>query len=656
LTGLRIPSVGRSIRFRLLMPVACVCVVAVVLSALAPRWLASRLIGQRLHERAESVALTVGYAAESGIEREGLTRLVTAMGADRDVAHIVAVAGDPARVVAGTRRAWTGMDPSDLPQGLVSAAAADSLAARRDASGASRDRDQVFSVVPIGAGAELSRLSGGAVLVVMDSSAINAEVALWSRRIAGVLIGAALLVVAAGLLIIDAAVLRPLDGVVAAIRANDAAPAPATEELGLVAAAYNMNRASAIASGAAMKRALVKIEEASHAKSAFLANMSHEIRTPMTAILGYLEVLGERMVSDPAEASEMMRAVRSNGDLLMAIINDILDVSRIEAQQLTVERIETDPSRAVLDTAALMGPIAAERGVGLRVEQATPIPERIVSDPTRLRQIVNNLVSNAVKFTEEGRVTIRLACDPGRERLSIAVADTGCGMTPEQREAIGRFRPFTQADASVARRHGGSGLGLCIANGLAERLGGGIRIESEAGRGSTFTVAIGTGPLDGVPMRAGTAVERPPAPDAPAGPVKAGACLRGARIEVVDDGPDNRRLLRFLLERAGAGVVLHENGQRALDALDPGDPPDLVLMDMQMPEVDGYAATRELRARGFVCPIVAVTAHAMAGDREGCLEAGCDDYLSKPIDRAGLYETCERWIGVGRSRARGSAA
>jgi signal transduction histidine kinase/CheY-like chemotaxis protein len=446
-------------------------------------------------------------------------------------------------------------------------------------------------------------------------------------------------------------VLRPLDGVVAAIRANDAAPAPATEELGLVAAAYNMNRASAIASGAAMKRALVKIEEASHAKSAFLANMSHEIRTPMTAILGYLEVLGERMVSDPAEASEMMRAVRSNGDLLMAIINDILDVSRIEAQQLTVERIETDPSRAVLDTAALMGPIAAERGVGLRVEQATPIPERIVSDPTRLRQIVNNLVSNAVKFTEEGRVTIRLACDPGRERLSIAVADTGCGMTPEQREAIGRFRPFTQADASVARRHGGSGLGLCIANGLAERLGGGIRIESEAGRGSTFTVAIGTGPLDGVPMRAGTAVERPPAPDAPAGPVKAGACLRGARIEVVDDGPDNRRLLRFLLERAGAGVVLHENGQRALDALDPGDPPDLVLMDMQMPEVDGYAATRELRARGFVCPIVAVTAHAMAGDREGCLEAGCDDYLSKPIDRAGLYETCERWIGVGLRRA-----
>ncbi len=640
---------GGSVRFRLIAPVVAFCVLVALVSWVTPRWLATHLIGERLHERARSMALTVGYAAESGLRREGLSRLVNAIGAEGDVAHIVAIAGEPARVVASTRNAWVGLEPGALPVAYLAECAEASLGDRREAFGRFRGLHEVYASVPIDDRADLSLLTGGSVLVVLDASRVDAEVAMWSARIGGALLAGAMLVISVGMFVVHRVVLRPLDAIVGAIDGNREAPTPETRELALVAEAYNANRASAVRSAEEMARALEQVHEASRAKSAFLANMSHEIRTPMTAILGYIEILGDRLVSDPAEASEMMRAVRSNGEMLLTIINDILDVSRIEAGQLAVESIDTDPVRAVRDIVELFGRVAADRGIGVRMVRETPLPERSPADPTPLRQIVNNHVGNAVKFTERGGVTVRLSCDPAAERLTIAVEDTGRGMTAEERDAIARFRPFTQADSGVTRRFGGSGLGLCIANQLAERLGGGIVVESEAGVGSVFTVTVGTGDLSGVAMRdarePGIDADAPVSTPSPTGtrqPASA-ALPDGLRILVAEDGPANQRLIRVRLERGGAAVVVCENGRVALDTIVSGETPDLVLMDMQMPEMDGYTASRELRAHGFGRPIIALTAHAMSGDRERCLAAGCSDYLSKPVSREKLHEMCVRW-------------
>ncbi len=269
----------------------------------------------------------------------------------------------------------------------------------------------------------------------------------------------------------------------------------------------------------------------------------------------------------------------------------------------------------------------------------TAIPETIESDPTRLRQILINLVGNALKFTESGGVQIRvrfLSDESGDGQLQLAVADTGVGMTEEQ---LGRlFRPFTQADASTTRRFGGTGLGLTITKRLAEMLGGAIKAESETSKGSIFTVTIATGAVRGTRMiepssRCETTLEKLPAPTNQ-GPTLA------CRILLAEDGIDNQRLISFILRKAGADVAVVENGQaameRAFEASKAGRPFDVILMDIQMPVMDGYTATSRLRAEGYRGVIIGLTAHTMTGDREKCLAAGCDDYTTKPIDRPKL--------------------
>ncbi|MEO0476757.1 MAG: ATP-binding protein, partial [Planctomycetota bacterium] len=299
------------------------------------------------------------------------------------------------------------------------------------------------------------------------------------------------------------------------------------------------------------------------------------------------------------------------------------------------------------------------KGKGLVIESVyeTPTPGYIQSDPVRLRQILMNLLGNAIKFTEMGRVTIHVSCDIGRESMRFRVEDTGIGMTPEQRDAVASFKPFTQADASTTRRFGGSGLGLRISNALATMLGGGIDVQSEFDRGSAFTASIATGPLAGVDMIAPgqakqSADQEEPATQACAtqAPRAAAQPLSGVRILLAEDGPDNQRLISFHLKKAGAEITVCENGIEAAEAIEQaGDDqlPNVVLMDMQMPELDGYSATRRLRAAGFTLPIVALTAHSMDGDRQKCIDAGCDDYLTKPIDKAKLIETCARYAATG---------
>ncbi len=379
-------------------------------------------------------------------------------------------------------------------------------------------------------------------------------------------------------------------------------------------------------------------EAGSRSKGEFLANMSHEIRTPMTAILGYADLLLDPQCT-PQDRESHVRTIRGNGEHLLTIINDILDLSKIEAGRMTVERVASDPRRIIEEAAELLRPRAADKGVQLRVRVDDPFPRTILSDPVRLRQILVNLIGNAVKFTQHGSIDIHVAthaADDQRPTLAIEVRDTGIGMTAEQLARL--FQPFTQADSSTARRFGGTGLGLTITRRLAQMLDGDVTVSSTPGVGSTFRVVVGAAPA--IDQRDHASAPR----DAQAqGPQS----LAGVRVLLAEDGPDNQRLISFHLRRAGAEVTLVQDGRAAvnaaLDAAQGPAPFDLVLMDMQMPVMDGYAAATELRARGFAAPIIALTAHAMSGDRDVCIRAGCNDYATKPIDKGLLIGTCWNW-------------
>ncbi len=391
-----------------------------------------------------------------------------------------------------------------------------------------------------------------------------------------------------------------------------------------------------------LQRAKTAAEAANQAKSAFLANMSHELRTPLTAILGYAEELESARASTPDAAQrEAIATIRRNGENLLGILNSILDLSRIEAGALHVECVPCDPAQIVEEVRALLALRAQQKGIALHVAVDAEIPRPILSDPTRIRQVLINLVDNALKFTEAGEVRVnvrRRAAEPAGEYLEIAVRDTGIGLTPEQLERL--FQPFSQGDASTTRRFGGTGLGLAISRHFCRALGGDLTVTSAPGEGSEFVATFALR----APREGGFVADEPsaarPAPARPAADATAALTLPRCRVLLVEDGPDNQRLVAAVLRKAGAEVELAENGAAALEAVAAaeraGRPHDLVLMDMQMPVLDGYAATRELRRRGFARPIVALTASSMVGDRERCLAAGCSDYTTKPIRRAEL--------------------
>jgi signal transduction histidine kinase/DNA-binding response OmpR family regulator len=399
---------------------------------------------------------------------------------------------------------------------------------------------------------------------------------------------------------------------------------------------------------------VTRAEAENHAKSEFLANMSHEIRTPMAAILGYADVLLDPETS-ASDRLDHVQTIRRNSEHLLRIINDILDLSKIEAGKMEVETVPCSPARIVSEVASLMRVRAIEKHLDLQVGFDTLIPSTIRSDPTRLRQILLNLVGNAIKFTSAGRVRVGVRCDnpeSATPKISFAVSDSGIGLSPEQ---IGRlFEPFAQADSSTTRKYGGTGLGLVISRRLSKMLGGDLQVDSEPGRGSTFILTVRTGPLGSVDLladlseaAAGSPTSAPPQ----AGPL---ADCKGLRVLLAEDGIDNQKLLTMHLRRAGAEVTLADNGRAAVHEVLAAQllqkPFDVVLMDMQMPELDGYGATAKLRSKGFKGPVIALTAHAMSGDRERCLAAGCSDYLTKPVRREELLATVARYAATHSTR------
>lgn len=410
-----------------------------------------------------------------------------------------------------------------------------------------------------------------------------------------------------------------------------------------------------------LTKSVQEAQAADTAKSAFLANMSHEIRTPMTAILGYTTILADQ--AKDAQQLDSISTIDRNGQHLLAIINDILDISKLQAKQMQIEKLNASPFQIAQEVLELLQVRAKEKSITIDMQIAGPVPQSIETDPIRLKQILLNLVGNAIKFTESGSVQLRMnlpkPLSSEDQLIKFEIVDSGIGITDDQASQL--FQAFHQADSSVARRFGGTGLGLAISKQLSELLGGTIEVHSQLGHGSTFTVTVATGSLDGVKLLdsldglAATQRQNSNRDSVELHACDANNTLADVNILLAEDGRDNQRIITYLLKKAKSQVTVVENGRLAVEAVlaatNQNQPFDVILMDMQMPIMGGYEATSILREKGYQGTIVALTAHAMTGDREKCIQAGCDEYLTKPVNRDKLIGTIYQLTMSRRSAA-----
>lgn len=399
---------------------------------------------------------------------------------------------------------------------------------------------------------------------------------------------------------------------------------------------------SQFASSVEIAQLFSRVEDASRAKNAFLANMSHEIRTPLSAIIGFSDILTKEGVS-PEQRQSVAESVRKNGAQLTCIIDDILDLSKVEAGKLKIERQRTSLASVVHEIKSLMDLRAHEKGISFVIEGVGRLPSQVETDEVRLKQILVNLVGNAIKFTESGTVRLlvrHVQSETGDDALVFTVKDTGIGISDEAQREL--FRPFSQGDASNTRRYGGSGLGLALSKRLAQELGGDVTlVESIRGQGSTFEARIAAGNLRDTPwvdklftqLRDVTPVSSDAAPR-----------LDGARLLVVEDSEDNQDIFRFFLEESGASTDFVGNGLKAVEMAAQGSY-DMILMDIQIPGIDGKEATRRIRRQGYQRPIVALTAHAMVEEQESCRQAGCSGQITKPVSGEALISQVAGYLG-----------
>ena len=385
---------------------------------------------------------------------------------------------------------------------------------------------------------------------------------------------------------------------------------------------------------AALVESTRRAEAGTRAKSEFLANMSHELRTPMNGILGMLDIVLDGRLS--LTQREDLETAKDSALSLLSLVNDILDLSKIEAGKMNLEKIRFEPRELADGCCSVLLPRARQKGLAFRCQIAPEVPDFLLGDPLRLQQVLMNLVGNAIKYTHAGSVELRVGCRPaaapGVVELRLDVLDTGIGIPADKLDSI--FEKFTQADGSITREYGGTGLGLAISKSLVEMHGGRLWVDSEVGLGSAFHVSL---PLQLAPAPAPEAegpAAKPPADAASSSP---------GHILIVEDNPTNQKVVVGLLGKRGYRTSVANDGRQALEALE-RTAFDLILMDVQMPVLDGLEATRLIRrdARWKALPVVGLTAHAMVGDRQRCLDAGMDDYLPKPIRPAALIETIQR--------------
>ncbi|MBW8034907.1 MAG: response regulator [Planctomycetes bacterium] len=380
-----------------------------------------------------------------------------------------------------------------------------------------------------------------------------------------------------------------------------------------------------------------KAIEAGRSKDEFLANMSHEIRTPMNAIIGFSSLLADEELT--LEQKQYVNTIRDGGENLLELINDILDFSKIEAGQMDVEKVECRLGKLLNSVFVLMKPNADEKGLDFKIIEDGEMPENIFTDPIRLRQCLINLVNNAIKFTSKGHVHIRLSLENKKDGpyLTIKVEDSGIGIPQERQRAI--FESFTQADGSTTRKYGGTGLGLAITKQLSGLLGGLLAVTSEEGSGSVFSLTI---PI-------GFDEDNPPVPDrnklADESETKSEIeqVKFSGTVLVAEDNKVNLKYMELMLGKMGFEVLVSSDGDETVEKGLSGHY-DLIFMDMQMPFKNGYEVTRILRKEGITTPIIALTAAAMIDDEKKCISAGCDDYLSKPVNKKQLVDVISKYL------------
>jgi signal transduction histidine kinase/CheY-like chemotaxis protein/HPt (histidine-containing phosphotransfer) domain-containing protein len=419
------------------------------------------------------------------------------------------------------------------------------------------------------------------------------------------------------------------------------------DELGTLARSFNQMTDSLNKSHAEKDQVVAQLlnanknlEAATRAKSAFLANMSHEIRTPLTAIVGFGDYLKEPDIP-MSDRSKAIDSIVQNGIHLQQIINDILDLSKVEAEKLEVERIEVSLFELIKHIEALLSMQTRDRSLTYSIDYDFPLPQKIITDPLRYKQILINICNNAIKFTEKGTVHVNISFQRHDHKLRVDVKDTGMGLEADQLDKV--FEAFTQADSSTSRKYGGTGLGLPLSRQLAEMLGGTINVTSTPGIGSCFSITIDPGKIDTQNF-----VEQMPA-DLDKTHKKQHATNNitlSGNILLAEDTIDNQRLLSMYIHKSGGHVDIANNGQEAVEAALANNY-DLILMDMQMPIMDGMQAVKILREKAYNKPIAALTANAMKKDREYCLDAGCDDFLAKPVDRNQFFELLKKYLTVG---------
>ncbi|HPF69205.1 MAG TPA: ATP-binding protein [Candidatus Krumholzibacteria bacterium] len=501
----------------------------------------------------------------------------------------------------------------------------------------------------------------GVLSLDLDLEAMSAEWKAQTKRLLLVMSLVSVLVVILAGLVVEILVIRPaqaLQQAAAAMARGDydaAAPRGGSDEIGGLAAAFTEMRDEIRAQQQGLHQAKEGAEAASRAKSLFLANMSHEIRTPLAGIIGMADLLAG---ADLDERSRyMVDVVRKASRSLRALLNNILDFSKIEAGRLELDPRPTNLRNLVEEVAAIGSPAALEKGLDLEVDIAPDVPDRLLADAERLRQVLTNLVNNAVKFTNRGEVQLSVTVGPGGGGafpVTFAVRDTGIGIAPGDRQKV--FEAFIQADGSASRRYEGSGLGLAIASLLVRMMGGALEVRSEPGAGSTFffTVPLARCPAGAEPGQHVGGLDAP-------GTIAAPGALAGARILVAEDNEYNRIVLKMMLADWGCDVVTASDGAQAVRTV-AGGGIDAVLMDVQMPEVDGLEATRRIRALSgpeSATPIIAATAHAFPADRDRCLAAGMNDYIAKPVEAEVLLGALAHQLGeagMPRSAAPGPPA
>ncbi len=418
-----------------------------------------------------------------------------------------------------------------------------------------------------------------------------------------------------------------------------------SSELGRLSRTMDEMRRNLLSSHRSLAEQNQQLVELGRLKSQFLANMSHEMRTPLTSILGGVELLVE-IAGNDVERRETAASVQRNGEQLLDLVDRLLDLAKLETGNLLVEARTCRPEAVLREAISRSAALAASKGLELRIDLAGIAARTATTDPARLRQLVATVVGNAVKFTDRGSVEVRTSLLPQAtgHLLQVEVIDTGIGIPAEFQPRM--FESFSQADGSLTRRHGGSGLGLAIARRVAQQLGGDVVITSEVGCGTRVVITIAVTNVAEAAVEKASPEASAKSPRAAVSHTTAPAVLRG-RVLVVDDAPDNQRLLKAILTKAGVTVDVAANGLEAVEAVQKtvgGTSFDLVLMDLQMPELDGVSAIRQLREQGFVLPIVALTAHALAEDRERCLAAGATGYETKPIARQKLLDVVSRHL------------